>query len=124
MSLVETSTVPGVAKECGVIRCSSGGVPARGGGRPEPGQGVMADSFSSKLQLWDGWTKSAGEGLSLVSTSPPWPLTPTGIEHPDHLLAREAMGPPAASAADGVEPFSLQWFLDIEHMRHQRYARW
>src|SRR5206468_12960609 len=44
----------------------------------------------------------------------------------DHLYASETLGPPSlyAPAEGGSEPYTLQWFLDIEHLRHHRYARW
>src|SRR5262245_20620444 len=82
--------------------------------RSGPGKGVMADSFSSKLQLWDGWARSV-EGTAPSSSLP---MTPLATEHPDHLFARETLGPAGQVRPEGVEPFSLQWFLDIENLRH------
>ena len=53
-----------------------------------------------------------------------------GPHHPrefaDKLFAYEALQPPARPARPDLEPepFSLQWFLNIERQRHSRYARW
>ena len=42
------------------------------------------------------------------------------------LYAREALdsSPTGPKRTAGAEPFSLQWFLDIEHQRHHRRGRW
>ena len=73
------------------------------------GNRAMAESYSRKLQLWEGW-------------QPPQPAPRSAL--PDQLYAAETMGPRTAHPPDGVEPFTLQWFLDAEHDRHERYARW
>jgi SAM-dependent methyltransferase len=78
----------------------------------------MADTVSSKLQLWDGWQAAPAAGSSLSQFVLP------GLGHPDQLHAAESMGPRSARPPDTIEPFSLQWFLDAEHQRHHRYARW
>jgi SAM-dependent methyltransferase len=85
----------------------------------------MADSYSSKLQLWEGWMPPLVKG-----PSPPMPgdrpvLAPYyhQLEFTDRLYAREALHE-NGRLREGVEPFTLQWFLDIEHARHIRYGRW
>jgi SAM-dependent methyltransferase len=42
------------------------------------------------------------------------------------LFARETLdpSPTGPKQTDAAEPFSLQWFLNIEHQRHQRRGRW
>jgi len=85
----------------------------------------MAESYSSKLQLWEGWMPALVKG--------PAPPMPPGerllaaphyqLEFADRLYAREALhvnGRPR----QGAEPFTLQWFLDIENARHSRYGSW
>src|ERR1700736_14887 len=54
----------------------------------------------------------------------PGPHHPT--EFADRLYAREALPPSAASlpADSGAEPYTLQWFLNIENHRHSRHGRW
>ena len=80
----------------------------------------MADSYSGKVQLWEGWQISPLEGRLSAGPSQPFPA----LASPAQLFAAETLGPRSAHPADGVEPFSLQWFLDAEHQRHNRNARW
>jgi SAM-dependent methyltransferase len=40
---------------------------------------------------------------------------------PDRLYQWEGFAPPPD---DNAEPYTLQWFLSIEHERHARHARW
>ena len=84
----------------------------------------MADSFSSKLQIWEGWSRS------VLADSAPAPAAalpvPFPAEYTDHLYASETLGPAALprQPESGVEPYTLQWFLDIEYLRHRRHGRW
>ncbi len=41
----------------------------------------------------------------------------------DRLYAREALHV-SSRPRQGAEPFTLQWFLDIENARHNRYGNW
>src|SRR5436305_14735450 len=82
----------------------------------------MAETFSSKLQLWDGWQTAPADGKP-PSAVAPQPLFPV-LGHPDQLHAAESLGPRSCRPPETIEPFSLQWFLDAEHQRHQRHARW
>lgn len=46
-------------------------------------------------------------------------------EFAQKLFAYEALQPAAAPHSElEPEPFSLQWFLNIQNQRHRRYARW
>ena len=46
-------------------------------------------------------------------------------EFAQKLFAYEALQPALAPRSDlEPEPFSLQWFLNIQNQRHSRYARW
>ena len=59
----------------------------------------------------------------------PKPLSPNDVwagQKARVLYARETMSSSAGvpKMPEGVEPFSLQWFLHIEHQRHDRKARW
>jgi SAM-dependent methyltransferase len=80
----------------------------------------MADAISGKLQLWEGWM--TGDG-------PPAP-DGRGVSGPhraaefaERLYAGEALFPDPRPG-DAGEPFSLQWFLDVENARHSKHARW
>jgi ubiquinone/menaquinone biosynthesis C-methylase UbiE len=80
----------------------------------------MADSYSSKLQLWEGWVPAR-----LVAQAPERGLA--GPHYPDQfaerLFAAEALQD-LRGHREGAEPFSLQWFLDAEHVRLGRHGRW
>lgn len=52
-------------------------------------------------------------------TGPHWPR-----EFARKLYAYEALEPTAGAGKEEPEPFSLQWFLDIESRRHTKRARW
>src|SRR5690349_3456267 len=84
----------------------------------------MADSYSSKLQLWEGWMPALVRG----------PAPPTArerslvgphyrVEFADRLYAGETLQA-NGRVREGAEPFSLQWYLDIENARHSRHGRW
>lgn len=89
----------------------------------------MDDSFLSKLRLWDGHPLAAPTALREVSEAP-GPRSLPGPHHPaanaSQLYAHEALEPaePGPRAEEGMEPYSLQWFLDIENQRHSRHGRW
>jgi SAM-dependent methyltransferase len=82
----------------------------------------MADAFSGKLQIWEGWMTATVKGSSSPDTR-----GFIGPHHPtdfaDRLYAGETLqGDPRQR--DGAEPFTLQWFLDVENARHSKHARW
>jgi ubiquinone/menaquinone biosynthesis C-methylase UbiE len=84
----------------------------------------MADSYSSKLQLWEGWMPVLVKEPSLPSPSERTLLQPQyRTEYADHLYADETMIG-KARLRERAEPFTLQWFLDIENARHGRHGRW
>jgi ubiquinone/menaquinone biosynthesis C-methylase UbiE len=84
----------------------------------------MADSFSSKVRLWEGWMPAR-----LMEPAVPLPSERPFLEiharrdFADRLYAGEALHPGAPSRGQ-AEPFTLQWFLDIENARHGRQGRW
>jgi ubiquinone/menaquinone biosynthesis C-methylase UbiE len=87
----------------------------------------MDDSFPRKLEVWPA------RALAVVGDVPlHFPGRPVAGPSPgpgtfaDRLFETEALShnpapPPAPGAA---EPYSLQWFLEIEHQRHGRQGRW
>lgn len=83
----------------------------------------MSESYSSKLQLWEGWMPAAVKGPApppseRLVVAPTYPL-----DMADRLYAREALHVSVRSR-QGADPFTLQWFLDIENARHNRYGTW
>lgn len=79
------------------------------------------DAYANKLVLGDGWTLAQ----DLLEPEPQDGLT--GPHHPgdfaERLYACEALKP-ASPPAEGAEPYTLQWFLDIETHRHGKQGRW
>jgi ubiquinone/menaquinone biosynthesis C-methylase UbiE len=85
----------------------------------------MADSYSSKLPVWESWAPSL--------VKPPMPLTSSSekglsvmtppVDLAERLFATETLSHRLGSP-DGAEPFSLQWFLEIESFRYGRHGRW
>lgn len=84
----------------------------------------MADSYSSKLQLWEGWMPSFAKGSVLpLSGDRPFPPVQYRTEFADRLYARETLQA-NGRIREAADPFSLQWFLDVESARHSRYGIW
>ncbi len=76
----------------------------------------MAESYSGKLHIWDGWLPDLAPGRALAA----------GRAAPDATLAERLFADEALGRAgrDTADPFSLQWFLDAEHARHRRNGAW
>jgi ubiquinone/menaquinone biosynthesis C-methylase UbiE len=85
--------------------------------------GGMDDSFPSKLQVWTTGSTALLHEWAPVPGSRPTSGPPNPAELAERLYLHEAM---AASPrlAEAPEPFTLQWFLEIENQRHGRNGRW
>jgi ubiquinone/menaquinone biosynthesis C-methylase UbiE len=84
----------------------------------------MADSYSSKLQLWEGWTPSLMKSSSSASpVERPLPVYKHRLEFADRVFVEEALSA-NGRLAEGAEPFTLQWFLEIENARYRRQGGW
>jgi SAM-dependent methyltransferase len=81
----------------------------------ERGSG-MADS-SSPLRLWEMGVPARAR------PHPPPACSATPLTLADRLAAREALRALPQHREIGP-PFSLQWFLDVEALRHGRHGRW
>jgi ubiquinone/menaquinone biosynthesis C-methylase UbiE len=79
----------------------------------------MADSYSSKLQIWEGWVPAVVKGQP-----PPSPGFRPPPEFTNRLYEGEALHTDAPQSHEGAEPFTLQWYLDIENIRHSRHGGW
>lgn len=84
----------------------------------------MEAPHPSKLRLWEGPTTAV-----MHHPSAPTARSGAGPHHPadfaDHLYAAESLkGSTAGPKSEGAEPYTLQWFLDIETQRHARQGRW
>jgi SAM-dependent methyltransferase len=83
----------------------------------------MADSYPGKLQLWEGWVPSLAKGSALPFHERGLLSTPHRLEFADRLYAGETLHT-NGRVREGAEPFSLQWYLDIENARHSRHGVW
>ena len=80
----------------------------------------MAEVYPRKLQLWEGWRPSL-VAPSARAAAPAVP--PLADAFAARLFAAEALHP-GRTPREGVEPFSLQWYLDAEAVRYGRHGRW
>jgi ubiquinone/menaquinone biosynthesis C-methylase UbiE len=87
----------------------------------------MDDSYPRKLQVWPA------RALAVISDVPlpaPGPALRHGTPPPgtfaDRLYEAETLSMTAGSRgpAGASEPYTLQWFLEIEDRRHGRQGRW
>jgi ubiquinone/menaquinone biosynthesis C-methylase UbiE len=83
----------------------------------------MADSYSSKLQRWEGWLPVLVKGPAPPALGARDNGRPYRVEVADRLYAGESLQA-NGRVGEGVEPFTLQWYLDIENSRHGRHGRW
>jgi ubiquinone/menaquinone biosynthesis C-methylase UbiE len=86
----------------------------------------MEASYSGNLRVWDGWQLTAVDDAPIAAAVPFLPGAHPGAEAAERFYAIEALNPLVTPAADeGAEPYTLQWFLNIENRRHQsRQGRW
>ncbi|MFO0927466.1 MAG: class I SAM-dependent methyltransferase [Gemmataceae bacterium] len=83
----------------------------------------MADSSFGPLRIWDGARPAAMRGTGTAG----FDLCDDELIslHPlaERLAALEILRAPL-SDPDGPDPLSLQWYLSIEQVRHNRQGRW
>ena len=91
----------------------------------------MESSYPSKLRLWQnpgllapdhpaGWQRPVASSLAHDQLS-----TLNPAELAEHLYTLEALNPAVARhLEEEPEPFTLQWFLNVENQRHSRRGRW
>lgn len=87
----------------------------------------MHHSHSSRLRLWEGWARTAVGDLSPTAGGALAPGCPVPDDSAHRLYACEALEPPSPPLArpeEGVEPYTLQWFLGVENHRHRGRGRW
>ncbi len=88
----------------------------------------MDDSFSSPFRIHEPLASLAAQTTSVTTSSPSADDLSQQLEQQKYvreLYAREALNLRLLKRwKDSSEPFSLQWFLNIEHHRYCRYGRW
>jgi SAM-dependent methyltransferase len=90
----------------------------------------MEGSYPSKLRIWEApmafavHDVSAAQGGSFPEAAHAAQGPHAAAESAERLYAGEALAPRPARRDEGPEPYSLQWFLEIESQRHGRQGRW
>jgi ubiquinone/menaquinone biosynthesis C-methylase UbiE len=93
----------------------------------------MDGSYPSKLRVWESPTPAFAQNMygmpsaTLLAVNVPIGQGPHNpADFADRLFASEALNPPPAAIrlAEPAEPYTLQWFLNIENQRHGRQGRW
>jgi SAM-dependent methyltransferase len=91
----------------------------------------MAEAYLTNPGAWSSPGVAVQDIFGLTDDEQPEasPSTLRGPHHPHEfahkLYAFEALQPATGPVpVPETEPYSLQWFLDIENQRHSRHARW
>jgi SAM-dependent methyltransferase len=86
----------------------------------------MEGSYPRKLRVWESWTSAVVQDLPHPESAHVLAGPHNAAEFANRLYACEALNPPVTSpgTAEPIEPYTLQWFLDIENQRHGRQGRW
>lgn len=84
----------------------------------------MTESMSKNIQLWDRAPAPLLESsCDLEALSSP-DASSSRDEVAHQLFAAESMCWYPKATQETSAPWSLQWYLDAEHLRYTRYARW
>jgi SAM-dependent methyltransferase len=86
----------------------------------------MEGSYLHKLRVWQDSPHTMVQELPALANAP----VPAGPHNPrefaERLYAWESLKPPSGGSpnVEATEPYTLQWFLNIEDQRHGRQGRW
>ncbi len=84
----------------------------------------MADSYSSKVRVWEGWMPALLKG---PLSPPPGERSLSGLSPPndfaERLYAAEVLHTDWRPR-DRAEAFSLQWYLEAEGLRYGKQGGW
>jgi SAM-dependent methyltransferase len=102
------------------IKNHKSNIPENAGG----GEGYMDRSYPNYLRIWSDWPALVQED---DAAAPAWrglrgPHNPS--EFAERLYAGETLNPTQPATDETPEPYTLQWFLNIEDQRHSRHGRW
>ena len=82
----------------------------------------MDGPTAANLRIWSGWTRnSAG---SLAAPAPVTTRAQLPVSRADEYFAAETMYARGQRNLPAAEPYSLQWYLNIETQRHGRQGKW
>src|SRR5947207_2853513 len=92
----------------------------------------MGELFSCKLELWEN-PRAVLQAIFGYSDADLFETRPEHLQGPHNphefaqkLYTLESLQPAAMRARphEYPEPYSLQWFLDIENQRHSKHGKW
>jgi SAM-dependent methyltransferase len=85
----------------------------------------MESSYPSKLRVWDGAPAAVLHDAAEVLKGTPLNGPHRPDEFAERLYACEAFHPVKIGPEEGeTEPYSLQWYLNVENQRLSRRGRW
>lgn len=86
----------------------------------------MESPFPGKLRYWDGWSQATVRQRTASIQFQAAFEEMSGLDRAERLFAAEALYPLASRRHRQMapEPFSLQWFEEIESVRHGRQGAW
>ena len=86
----------------------------------------MDGSYPSRLHIWDEWSTGVAQDAVVSECQVPVAGPHHAAEFAERLYTWEALDPaaPTPRPDEGTQPYTLQWFLDIENQRHGRHGRW
>src|SRR5579862_2674757 len=81
---------------------------------------------SSRLRIWEGWKTTLAESIPVAPFDRALLSAYSHTQAAEHLYACETLSEQCSAPPDrdGAEPYTLQWFLEIENRRHSRHGRW
>jgi SAM-dependent methyltransferase len=82
----------------------------------------MDGFYPSNLDTGKSWATTLAQDLLEPEHHLQGPHYP--VDFAERLYACEALKPLPSSRGDAVQPYTLQWFLDIESQRHGKQGRW
>jgi ubiquinone/menaquinone biosynthesis C-methylase UbiE len=86
----------------------------------------MEQAYPGNPLIWEGWAEARVQDLPAAKNLRILRGPHNPAEFAQQLYAYEALNPaaPCPRPEEGAEPYSLQWFLNVENQRHGRQGRW
>src|SRR4029077_20479580 len=82
----------------------------------------MEGPSAANLRIWSGWTRKRVGDLGMSTIAPPRAVLPEF--RAEEYYAAETMHARGQRNLPAAAPYSLQWFLNIEKLRHGRQNNW
>jgi SAM-dependent methyltransferase len=82
----------------------------------------MDGPSAANLRIWAGWTRNSMGGRVVASAAAIRPTVP--VSRADEYYLAETMSSRPQRHLPPAEPYSLQWFLNLETQRHGRQGKW